>query len=191
MDDAGEITTLLQRWREGDKEALDQMMPLVYPRLHAIAGSFVRREADGVTLQATALVNEAYLRLKRQRKCGLTDRSHFFSFAARVMRMILTDHGRSNQSQKRKGDAAAISLHDEIPWVNLNSVEIVDLNQALDELEALDSRKVRAVELCYFLGCTVEEAGELLGVSKATVDRDLQMARAWLFRRLRGQAVES
>jgi RNA polymerase sigma factor (TIGR02999 family) len=186
MENPGEITILLRKWREGDKRALDQLMPVVYPRLHAIAGSFVRREHDGLTLQATDLVNESYLRLKRQRKIGLSDRAHFFSFAAQVMRMILADHWRSNRSKKRKADAPHLSLHDDIPWVNLNSAEIVDLNQALDELEALDPRKVRAVELCYFLGCTTEEASELMNVSKATVDRDLQLARAWLFRRLRG-----
>jgi RNA polymerase sigma factor (TIGR02999 family) len=189
MERPGEITILLQKWREGDKRALDQLMPVVYPRLRAIAGSIVRRESEGITLQATDLVNESYLRLKRQRKIGLNDRAHFFSFAAQVMRMILADHWRSNQSKKRKADAPHLPLHDEIPWVNLNSPEIVDLNQALDELETLDSRKVRAVELCYFLGCTATEASELMKVSKATVDRDLQLARAWLFRRLRGQPV--
>lgn len=186
----GEITILLRRWRDGDKTALDHLMPLVYPRLRAIAGSLIRREPDGFTLQATDLVNESYLRLQRQRKIELSDRGHFFSFAAQVMRLILADHWRSSRSRKRKADGAHVPLHDDIQWVNVNGPEIVDLNQALDELEVLDSRKVRAVELCYFLGCTVEEASDLMEVSKATVDRDLQLARAWLFRRLRGPNPE-
>src|SRR5689334_6903481 len=104
MEFRGEITVLLDKWREGDKRALDQLMPLVYPRLRAIAGSYIRREPDAGTLQATALVNEAYLRLKRQRKVSLSDRSHFYSFAARIMRMILADHGRSNRSKKRTAE---------------------------------------------------------------------------------------
>ena len=189
MESPGEITILLQKWREGDKHALDPLMPIVYPRLRAIAGSFVRREAEGLTLQATDLVNETYLRLQRQHKIGLSDRSHFYSFAAQVMRMILADHWRSNRSRKRAAGAPHLSLHEDLAWVNLNGPDILDLNQALDELQALDSRKVRAVELCYFLGCTGEEASELMNVSKATVDRDLQLARAWLFRRLRGRSA--
>jgi RNA polymerase sigma factor (TIGR02999 family) len=147
------ITVLLRKWRDGDRGALEQLMPLVYPRLRAIAGGLLRAEAGEHTLQATALVNEVYLRLARQRKVEWSDRGHFYSFSARVMRQILVDHARSQNTAKRGGTAARLPLHDEIPWVDMNGLEVIELNRALDALEAIDSRKVRLVELRYFLGC--------------------------------------
>ena len=182
----GEITILLRQWQGGDKQAFDQLMPLIYPRLRAMAGGLERHERVESTVQATGLVHEAYLRLLNQKSIGWEDREHFFSFAAQVMRMILTDHARARLAQKRGGASVRVPLHDSMQWVSIGGEEMVDLNRALDELEKLDARKVRIVELRYILGCTAEETGDLMKISKATVDRDLQVARAWLFRHLQG-----
>jgi RNA polymerase sigma factor (TIGR02999 family) len=186
--DEGEVTLLLRQWQGGDKRALDQLMPLIYPRLRAMAGGLERNERAASTLQATGLVHEAYLRLLQQKSLGWEDREHFFSFAAHVMRLILTDHARSRLAQKRGGAAVRVPLHDSMQWVSIEGEEMVDLNRALEELEKLDARKVRIVELRYILGCTAEETADLLQLSKATVDRDLQVARAWLFRQLKGNS---
>jgi RNA polymerase sigma factor (TIGR02999 family) len=190
MEAAGEITVLLRRWREGDKQALDLLMPLVYPRLRAIAAGMGRQSSKNPTLQATGLVHEAYLRLLNRNSITLNDREHFFSFAAQVMRHILVDHVRTRLSQKRGGTRERIPFHEEMQWVSLDGEDILQLNRALDELAAVDDRKVRLIELRYFLGCTAEEAADVLRMSKATVDRDLQVARAWLFRRLNGSIAE-
>jgi RNA polymerase sigma factor (TIGR02999 family) len=183
-----EITTLLRQWREGDPAALERLMPLVYPRLRSIAGSLERQEGVLPSVQATALVNEVYLRLIQQRRLSWDDRQHFFSFAAQVMRMILADHARARLASKRGGKLERIPLHENLPWVSVNHDEVLDLGRALDELAAFDQRKVRVVELRYYLGCTAEEAAEILRISKATVDRDLELARVWLFHRLKGTA---
>jgi RNA polymerase sigma factor (TIGR02999 family) len=185
----GDLGELLRRWNEGDTSALDELVPLVYPRLRAIAGSFFLRPGQGQndpTLQPTALVHEAYLRLLHQERVSWEDREHFFTFAARVMRSILVDHLRARESFKRGGAVARIPLHEEIPWVSLNPEDLADLNTALDELQEIDPPKVRLIELRYILGCTAEETSDLLGKSKATVDREMRLARAWLFRRLKG-----
>jgi RNA polymerase sigma factor (TIGR02999 family) len=184
----GEVTLLLRQWQGGDQRALDQLMPLIYPRLRAMAGGLERNERSNSTVQATGLVHEAYLRLLQQKSLGWQDREHFFSFAAYVMRMILTDHARSRLAQKRGGAAVRVPLHESMQWVSIDGEEMVDLNRALEDLEKLDARKVRIVELRYILGCTSEETADLLKLSKSTVDRDLQMARAWLFRQLKGNA---
>lgn len=190
MEAEGEITVLLRRWREGDKEALDLLMPLVYPRLRTIAAGMGRQSSKTPTLQATGLVHEAYLRLLNRNSISLNDREHFFSFAAQLMRHILVDHVRTRQSQKRGGARERIPFHEEMQWVSLDGEDILALNRALDELAAVDERKVRLIELRYFLGCTAEETSDLVQMSKATVDRDLQVARAWLFRRLNGSVPE-
>jgi len=179
--DQGEITVLLQRWKEGDPNAIESLLPHVYPHLHNVAAAYLRRESDDHTLQPTALVNELYLRLVQQRKANWNDRAHFYTFAAKLMRRILADHARATNAGKRGGELPHVPLNDEIPWVNLNSVDIIDVHRALDELEKIDSRKVRLLELRYFLGCTVEEAAELVGVSDATAERDLRLVRAWLY----------
>jgi RNA polymerase sigma factor (TIGR02999 family) len=191
MEAEGEITVLLRRWREGDKAALDLLMPLVYPRLRTIAAGMGRQSSKTPTLQATGLVHEAYLRLLNRDSISLNDREHFFSFAAQVMRHILVDHVRTRQSQKRGGARERIPFHEEMQWVSLDGEDILELNRALDELAAVDERKVRLIELRYFLGCTAEETSDLVQMSKATVDRDLQVARAWLFRRLNGSVSEA
>jgi RNA polymerase sigma factor (TIGR02999 family) len=182
--EAGDITVLLRKWKAGDAEACDQLMPYVYPHLHEVAAAYLRRETAGHTLQPTALVHELYLRLLQQRKPDWGDRAHFYTFAATVMRRILTDHARAIHAEKRGAGLQHIPLCAEVPWVNVNSVEVIDLNRALNELESVDPRKVRLVELRYFLGCTLSESAELLDISTATAERDLMLTRTWLYSRL-------
>lgn len=188
LDTAGDITILLRQWREGDKRALDELMVFVYPRLRMIAASFYQGESRDPTLGATALVHEVYMRFLQQRRLELTDRDHFYSFAAQIMRFILVDYVRARKSGKRGGGVQHIPLHDEMKWVSLDGDDILELVQALDELKAFDPRKVRLIELRYFLGCTAEEVAEIQQVSKTTVDRDLRVARVWLFKRLKGSS---
>lgn len=183
----GEITRLLQQWRQGEPDAFDRLMPLVYPHLRQIAASYIRRERNPGVLQATVLVHEVYLRLIGQRKAEWVDRAHFYTFAAKVMRRILTDHARSADAQKRGGGAEHIALNEQIPWIQIGSESMLELNRALDELEAIDPQKVQLVELRFFLGCTAEETGELLQVSKAKVDRDVKFVKSWLYRRITGE----
>jgi len=181
---AGDITVLLRRWKEGDERACDELMPHVYPHLHEVAAAYLRRESEDHTLQPTALVHELYIRLLQQRKPDWNDRVHFYRFAATVMRRILTDHARAAETGKRGAGLPHVPLDREIPWINLNSADVLDLNRALDELEIADARIVRLVELRYFLGCTTAESADLLGVSAATADRDLTLARTWLYAKL-------
>jgi RNA polymerase sigma factor (TIGR02999 family) len=183
----GEITVLLVKWKEGEPAAFDQLVPLVYPHLREVAAAYLRRERNPDVMQATALVHELYLRLLGQKKAGWDDRSHFYTFAAKVMRMILIDHARGNQAARRGGGADRIPLNEELLWIDIGSPQMIDLNLALDELAAIDGNKVQLVELRYFLGCTAEETAELMHVSKATVDRDLKFIRTWLYRRLHGR----
>jgi len=185
----GEITLLLLEWKQGQPAAFDRLMPLVYPRLCQIAASYIRRERNPGVLQATALVHEVYLRLIDQKKADWADRAHFYTFAAKVMRMILTDHARTTDAQKRGGGAEHVPLNEQIPWVEVGGESMIELNRALEELEAIDPRKVQLVELRFFLGCTAEETGEILRISKATVDRELKFAKSWLFRRITGGGV--
>lgn len=180
----GEITLLLTRWKEGELGAFEKLVPLVYPHLRKVAASFVRRERAGGDLQATSLVNELCLKLLNQKNAVWEDRNHFYVFSAKVMRMILIDHAREYQAQRRGAGVEHIPLHDEIPWVGLGSPELVDLNRALDSLAAIDASKAQMVELRYFLGCTAEETATLMKVSKATVDRELKYSKAWLYRRI-------
>jgi RNA polymerase sigma factor (TIGR02999 family) len=180
----GEITQLLVRWKNGEPQAFEQLMPLVYPHLREVAAAYIRRERDPGLMQATALVHELYLRLLNQNRTALGDRVHFYTFSAKVMRLILIDHARGSHAQRRGGGVQHIPLSDDLPWVDLGSPEILQLEIALGELQALDPYKVQLVELRYFLGCTAEETATLMQVSKATVDRDLKFIRSWLYRRL-------
>jgi RNA polymerase sigma factor (TIGR02999 family) len=159
-------------------------MPHVYPHLHEVAAAYLRRESGDHTLQPTALVHELYLRLLQQRKPDWDDRAHFYTFAAKVMRRILTDHARATHADKRGAGLQHVPLCDEVPWVNLNGVDVLDLNRALDELDSVDPRTVRLVELRYFIGCTLSESAEILGISTATAERGLTLARTWLYSRL-------
>src|ERR1700722_2269647 len=188
MPEGGEITRLLRDWRDGDREAFEALLPLVYGDLKGIAYSYLRRERPGHTLQATGLVHELYLRLCNQREANWEGRGQFFTFAAKIMRMILTDHARRNQREKRGGKKREqVPLSDQLPWVDLTGAEYLDLDLALEELDRIDKRKVQMVELCYLLGCTTQESAEILQISVPTAERDLKFARGWLYRRLRPQ----
>jgi len=186
----GEITSLLHRWSGGDATALDELIESVYQELHAIAIGYLRRaNSSSQSIQATELINELYVRLARQRSSRFADRGHFYRFSAMLMRRILSDHVRRSHAQKRPGSAGVqIPLHPDLAWVDAAGEEMLSLDQALADLELLDERKVRIVELRYFLGCTNEEVADLLGVTRSTVDRDLQFAKAWLYRRLHPQS---
>ena len=181
---AGEITILLHRWKDGDAEAFQRLVPYVYPHLKGVAAGYLNRESPGHTLQATALVHELYLRLLQQRKAEWQDRIHFYTFAAKMMRLILADHARAAGAAKRGGQSQHVPLNGNLAFVDFSNGDFVDLNRGLEELESVDSRKVRLVELRYFLGCTIAESAELLGISTATADRDLALARSWLHARL-------
>jgi RNA polymerase sigma factor (TIGR02999 family) len=188
--DKGEITVLLGKWNDGEASAFEELMPLVYPHLRQVAAAYVRRERNPDVLQGTALVHELYLRLLGQKKAAWEDRRHFYTFSARVMRLILIDHARETQAQMRGGGHERVPLSDDLAWVNIGSPEMLDLNNALDELAGLDAEKVQMVELRYFLGCTAEETASLMQVSKATVDRELRFVKSWLYRRIGPGAAE-
>ena len=181
---SGEITLLLRKWKQGEPEAFQQLMPLVYPHLHQIAAAYIRRERDPGVVQATVLVHEVYLRLIGQQTADWVNRAHFYTYSAKVMRRILTDQARSEDTQRRGGRAQRVPLNDQIPWVQIGGESMIDLNRALDDLEAFDPQKVQLVELRYFLGCTAEETAELMQISKATVDRDMKFVRSWLYQRI-------
>lgn len=181
----GEVTQLLQRWRTGDPEALERLLPLVYSQLHAIAAGYMRRERADHTLQPTALVNEVYLRLLNQRTVTWDDRAHFFTFAARMMRNILRDHARAHLADKRGGARVLrLPLSEEVAWVGSSPEGLLDLNRALDRLEQVDARKAQLVELRFFLALTMEEAADVMAISVATAERDLKFSRSWLYREL-------
>jgi len=186
MDETnGDVTQMLQRWRAGEPEVLDDLIPIVYDQLHAIAAGYMRRERDDHTLQPTALVNEVYLRLFNQRKITWNDRVHFFVFAARMMRNILKDHARAHIADRRGGPGSIrLPLSEELAWVGSKPEEILDLNRALDRLEQMDARKAQLVELRFFLALTMEEAAEVLSISLATAERDLKFSRSWLYQEL-------
>jgi len=185
----GEVTLLLAKWRDGDPSALEQLIPLVYPHLHKVAVAYINRERNSGDLQATVLVDDVCVRLINQKKAEWADRAHFYTFAAMVMRMILTDHARSNYAEKRGSGVRHMPLNEQIPWVKIGSESLIDLNRALDELSAIDPYKVQLIELRYFLGCTSEETAAIMQVSKATVDRDLKFIKSWLYRRLHPDSI--
>lgn len=185
MDPAnGEITILLSRWKDGEPSAFDELMPLVYPQLRQMAAGYLHRESNPDLLQATVVVHELYLRLARQRKAGWDDRRHFYIFCARMMRMILIDNARENHVKVRCGSARSAPLSEDLLWIRVEGPEMLDLNRALDELAELNPERVKLVELRYFLGCTAEETAELMGISKATVDRELRFIKGWLYQRV-------
>jgi RNA polymerase sigma factor (TIGR02999 family) len=179
----GQITVLLHEWSDGKPEAIDQLFELVYPQLRKIAGALFRGERPENLLQPTSVVNELFLKLIRQRSVRFEDRAHFYNLSARLMRRILVDHARSEGRKKRDG-GISVPLLEGMAWVDAKSAEVIDLDRVLDELESLDQRKCRMVELRFFLGFTAEETAELMSVSKASVDRELKFARGWLYDRL-------
>jgi len=187
----GDITLLLTKWRDGEPDAFEHLVPLVYPHLREVAASYIRRERNPGVMQATSLVHELYLRLLGQKKADWADRSHFYTFSAKVMRMILIDHARESQAQRRGGRAEHVPLSDDLPWIGIGSSEMIELSRALDALALVDPGKVQLVELRFFLGCTSEETAALMNISKATVDRDVKYAKAWLFRRIDPEAAKN
>jgi RNA polymerase sigma-70 factor (ECF subfamily) len=179
------LTELLSDWHQGDQTALSKLTPLVYDELRRIAHRYVQRERNGHTLETTALVNEAYLRLAGQRKIEWQNRAHFFAVTAQVMRHILIDHARRRQYAKHGGGARLVSLEEAETMSQERASELLALDEALDELAKLDARKSRVVELRYFGGLDLEETADVLEVSVMTVRRDWRVAKAWLFRRLK------
>lgn len=179
-----ELTILLDDWKRGDATALGKLTPLIYDELRRIAHRYARRERNGHTLQTTALVNEAYLRLAGNEPPDWQNRSHFFAVTAQVMRHILIDHARRRRSLKHGGDAQQVSLGKADLMAEERAAELIALDEALAELAALDPRKVQVVELRYFGGLSLEETADVLGISLMTVRRDWRAAKAWLFQRL-------
>jgi RNA polymerase sigma factor (TIGR02999 family) len=175
-----EVTGLLTRWSQGDGAALAELTPLVYEELRRLAHHFMEGQRTDHTLQTTALVNEAYLRLADQTNPHWQNRAHFFAVAARAMRQIVVDYARSQQARKRGGGALKIELDEAAIVSPEQSKDIVDLHEALERLAALDSRKAQVVELKYFGGLNYDEMAEVLKISRVTVRRDWEFARAWL-----------
>jgi RNA polymerase sigma factor (TIGR02999 family) len=181
-----DVTQLLLDWDAGDASALDRLMPSVSAELHRRARRSLRRERNGHTLQPTALVNEVYLRLVDHQRIGWKNRSHFFAISARILRRILVDHARRRHAAKR-GDTA-VTLSDElVDPTTSRSVDLIALDDALAALAELEPRQCRVIELRFFGGLTIKETAEVLEISPATVKVDWNMARAWLFKKLRGR----
>jgi RNA polymerase sigma factor (TIGR02999 family) len=184
--DAADITGLLVRWSEGDADALDRLMPVIYRECLVIAEQQLRREHPDHTLDPTALVHELYLRLVDQRRASWESRSHFFGIAAKLMRRILVDHARARRAEKRGGGALLVSLGAAADTPNESCVEdVLAIDGALDRLAAVDPEQVQIIELRFFAGMTVEETARLVNRSPRTVKREWRLAKAWLFRELR------
>lgn len=191
MPKSPEVTRLLIDWSNGRREARERLLPIVYEELRRMAQRQMRQERTGHTLQATALVHEAYLKLVDQRRVSWRNRAHFFGVAAKMMRRILVDHARSHATEKRGGDWERLSL-DEAPLIAVDAVvDLVGLDGALDRLAVLDEQQAKVVELRYFGGLTIDETAEVLHISPATVSREWTVAKAWLFGELTGKAVRT
>lgn len=185
-----DITGLLMAWGSGDKAALDRLMPLLYQELRRLARRQMRRERQGDTLQTTALVNEAYLRLVDYERVQARDRNHFLAIAAQAMRRILVERARSRRSDKRGSNPQRISLDEVTEVAEARAADLLALDEALQALSTIDPRKAQLVELRYFGGLTIEETANVLGVSTPTVERDWHTARIWLHREiLQGKQV--
>lgn len=182
-----QVTDLLVAWSEGDKAAYDRLVPLVYEELHRLAHRYMSGERPGHTLQTTALVDEAYLRLVDQ-KVHWQNRSHFFAIAAQVMRRILVDYARKRRFAKRGGSVQKVELDEAMIMAQERSSELIALDDALKRLAEFDERKSRVVELRFFGGLTVDETAQVLGISPNTVDRDWSTARAWLYKEVNGES---
>ena len=186
---ANDVTGLLLSWRQGDAEALDRLVPLVYDELRRVARGYLRREPPGHSLQATALVHEVFLRLVDADRLTPMSRRHFFAISARLMRQILVDHARRKRADKRGGGATLISLDEAAPAAAQTSgVDVLALDEALDALSSFDARQCRVVEMRFFAGLNIPETADALGISTATVEREWAMAKAWLHHRLSARA---
>ena len=179
-----DLTQLLRQWSDGRDEAFREVLSITYSRLRLMAVASMRRERRDHTLQPTALVAELYLRLAGAKPGDWKDREHFYSFCARAMRWILTDHARRRTRAKRRA-GLVLPLTPDILWLGEHEEDVFDLDRALSRLEEIDSRKAKIVELRVYLGCTAEETAGILNLAKSTVDRDMRLACAWLFRELR------
>jgi RNA polymerase sigma factor (TIGR02999 family) len=182
------ITDLLIQWREGDKAALDKLVSLVYKELRRMASYYMRRRRPGDTLQTSALINEAYLRLVDHKNMRWQNRAHFFAVAAQAMRRILVDHARARNAAKREGGVLKVSLDQAADVCQLRAEELIKLDDALKELARFDARKNRIVELRYFGGLSVEETAQVLEVSAITVKREWRAAKLWLLRAMSGES---
>ena len=180
------ITDLLRQWSAGDQRALDQVTPLVYEELRHQAARYLRRERPGHTLQTTALINEAYLRLIDAREVHWQSRTHFFAIAANLMRRVLVDHARRRDADKRGGPHVRVQLDEALAVADEADIDLLAIDEALDKLAAIDPQQARVVELRFFSGLNVEETAAALGVSPKTVKRDWSVARAWLRREIGG-----
>jgi RNA polymerase sigma factor (TIGR02999 family) len=179
------ITEMLHEWNSGNREVVDELLPLIYDELHKRAAAFMRRERHNHTLQPTALVHEAYLRLVDQRKGDWNDRQHFFAIASQVMRRILVDHARNRQRLKRGGPGENIPLEEiMVAGADASNVDLIALDEAMARLAKFDPQQERIVELRYFGGLSLDETADTLGISRATAARDWQVAKAWLHREL-------
>ena len=185
MSKRTDITTILQQVGAGDDSAINRLMPLVYDELRALAEGYLQRERPGHTLQATALVNEAYVRLVKQEDVEWRNRSHFFAVAAQAIRRILVDHARGHGRIKRGGDRGRVTLGPDVALCPERGLDLLALDEALGKLSGIDERQAQIVELRFFGGLKLQEVAEYLGVSPRTVDGDWSMARAWLRRELR------
>jgi RNA polymerase sigma factor (TIGR02999 family) len=180
-----DVTALLRAWKDGEPGAQDRLLPLVYAELRRRAAAYLRRERPGQTLQPTALVHEAYLRLVDQKQTTWKNRAQFFGVAAEMMRRILVDRARANLADKRSGRWARVSLDPAVAVTRGPDVDVLDLDAALTRLGELDPRRARVAVLRFFAGLSLEETGEVLELSLATVERDWQVARAWLYAELK------
>ncbi|PWU11014.1 MAG: RNA polymerase subunit sigma-70 [Terriglobia bacterium] len=192
MSDAGEVTRLISEMRNGNAQAAERLMPLVYKELRSLAAAVMQRERPGHTLQPTAVVHEAYLRLVAGSELSLENRAHFFALAARSMRQVLVDHARRKLAGKRGGEVQhRVELEDHLALTEQQSEEVLGLHEALDRLDQLDSRQAQIVEMHYFAGNPVEEIAAVLQVSERTVKRELQTARLFLKKQLKGTGAGS
>ena len=181
-----DVTDLLLAWNEGDRNALDRLLPLILDEMRKLASIYLHGEREGHTLEPTALVNEVYLRLVDRKRVDWQDRAHFFAFAATTMRRVLVDHARSHRAEKRGGDRERVTLADDVALTDQRRIDVIDLDAALVDLERLDPRLARVVELRFFAGLSVEETAEVVGQSRATVNRDWRAAKSFLLHRLGG-----
>ena len=184
------ITELLRAWSSGDETALEELIPIVDAELRRLARIYMARERIGHTLQTTALVNEAFLRLVDARNVRWQDRAHFLGISARLMRRVLVDHARTRGMQKRGGGAYSVPLNENMAVSEAKDIDLLALDRALDALASVDERKCRVIEMRLFAGLTVEETAEALGVSEDTVKRDWRLAKLWLLRELESQPHE-
>lgn len=180
-----EVTQLLHAWRQGDAGALDKLMPLVYAELHRLAHIYMSRERSGRTLQTTAVVNEAYLRLLDAQQVDWKDRTHFFAISSNLMRRILVEFARARGRHKRGGDARKVDFDEALVLSPKRGADLVALDDALNELAAMDERKAKVIELRFFGGLSVEETADMLQVSVDTVMRDWRLAKVWLWRHMK------